>query len=108
MREHLIPRRIREPRPIVNSGGAAGGGVRRSQKRVTEGIFLAKIFFLWCLPCSYMKRIASMDLARPPGQSRKIRLGVPNLEDFAFSSREICPPEIVIILIRLSSEQFLI
>lgn len=44
MREHLIPR-AREPRPIVNSEGAAGGGARR--KRVTEGIFLAKILFFF-------------------------------------------------------------
>lgn len=44
VREHLIPR-AREPRPIVNSGGAAGIGAQRGRKRVAEGIFLAKIFF---------------------------------------------------------------
>lgn len=61
MREHLIPR-AREPLPIVNSGGAAGGGAQRGRKRVTEGIFLAKIFFFTVLTL-LMKRIARMDLA---------------------------------------------
>lgn len=40
----MIPR-AREPRPIVNSGEAADAGLRRERARVTEGIFLAKIFF---------------------------------------------------------------
>lgn len=60
MREHLIPR-AREPRPIVNLGGAAGGGAQRGRKRVAEGIFLAKIFFFTVLTL-LMKRIARMDL----------------------------------------------
>lgn len=61
MREHLIPRAC-EPRPIVNSGGAAGGGAQQGRKRVTEGIFLAKIFFFTVLTL-LMKRIARMDSA---------------------------------------------
>lgn len=32
VREHLIPR-AREPRPIVSSRGAAGGGARRGNRR---------------------------------------------------------------------------
>jgi len=50
VREHLIPR-AREPRPIVNSGGATGGDTAGSEEGA-EGIFLAKIFFSWCLLCS--------------------------------------------------------
>lgn len=61
MREHLIPG-AREPRPIVNSGGATDGGGQRGRKRVAEGIFLAKIFFFTVLTL-LMKRIARMDLA---------------------------------------------
>lgn len=60
MREHLIPG-AREPRPIVNSGGATDDGGQRDRKRVAEGIFLAKIFFFTVLTL-LMKRIARMDL----------------------------------------------
>lgn len=75
VREHLIPR-AREPRPIVNSGGAAGSGDR---KRVAEGIFLARISFFTVLTL-LMKRIAWTDLAdgfspRPPGKFRVTRPG---------------------------------
>lgn len=44
MREHLIPR-AREPRPIVNSGGAAGGEARRSRKGGNRRDFLGQDFF---------------------------------------------------------------
>lgn len=71
VREHLIPR-AREPRPIVNSGRVVGGGAWRGQKRVTEGIFLAKIFFT--VLTLLTKRIASMDLAQSLGKSRE-RIG---------------------------------
>lgn len=61
VREHLIPR-AREPRPIVNSGEAAGGGVRRDSEEGNRRDFLGQDFFFTVLTL-LMKRIARMDLA---------------------------------------------
>lgn len=61
VREHLIPR-AREPRPIVNSGGAAGGEARRGRKGGNRRDFLGQDFFFTVLTL-LMKRIARMDLA---------------------------------------------
>lgn len=75
MREHLIPR-AREPRPIVNSGGAAGS---RGSEEGSRRDFLGQDFFFTVLTL-LMKRIAWMDLAdgfspRPPGKFRVTRPG---------------------------------
>lgn len=78
VREHLIPR-AREPRPIVNSGragrrrGTAGGGGDR--KRVTEGIFLAKIFFHGAYLAHETHRFDGFSAVLRRGEGIKIRDG---------------------------------
>lgn len=67
VREHLIPR-AREPRPIVNSRGAAGSGAEKGNRRD----FLGQDFFFHSAHLARETRHPDGDLARSPEKSGMI------------------------------------